>query len=213
MLLAPGPHGEDVAQIPAQPVQLGDGDRVTGTREAGQLQEPARRQWTLLSGGLLGRTPCDGTNAYSGLMAQNLLTGWSRFEDVVAAARRSTWRTTARDAAVSSGENQGVTHLVRDVIDPGIGPAFMSDLSRRSGFGAPDSEAEQSSRLAIHAVTWLPAIVDEVREARKLLQEALEQLPNDTGSRIQDFLQRSSVEATFDEGVGLIETAASTPSW
>ena len=51
MLLAPVADGEDVGQVPAQPVQLGDGEPVAGPGEAGQFPEAGALQGRGFRGG------------------------------------------------------------------------------------------------------------------------------------------------------------------
>ena len=122
----------------------------------------------------------------------------SRFQDFVTAAKECTWRATTRDAAVSAGGRHGVTHLVYDVIDPGSGPTFVSDLSRIQQSDRSRTDAEQSVRLAVQAVTWLPDLVDEIRQARQLLEAALAQLSDETADQVRAFLHHPGVEATFN---------------
>lgn len=47
MLLAPAADGEDIGQVPAQPVQLGDGERVAWPDVAGEAAEARTVQRTL----------------------------------------------------------------------------------------------------------------------------------------------------------------------
>lgn len=51
VLLAPGAQGEDVGQVPTQPVQLGDGEPVAGPGVADQLPETGTLQRRDLRGG------------------------------------------------------------------------------------------------------------------------------------------------------------------
>ena len=144
-------------------------------------------------------------------MGTSSINHWSKFNDFVAAARRSTWRVTSRDAAIAAGEHQGVMHYVYDVVDPGSGPAFVSDLAReRKRFnGDSYSEAEQNARLAVMAVGWLPGLVEENRQARGLLEEVVGQLPDALAAQVKAFLEQPGVEATFDRPEGAEDTLPS----
>jgi hypothetical protein len=53
VLLAPGADGEDVGQVAAQPVQLGDGELVAGPGEACQLPKAGTLQRRHLGAGIL----------------------------------------------------------------------------------------------------------------------------------------------------------------